>query len=69
MGASVEWLKDVGRLKDADIGQSQVKEYLKEIDQLNAKEYTEEQVRVSKVVKQVWREIETSFLPKRSKYA
>jgi recombination protein RecA len=69
LGASVEWLKDVGRLKDADIGQSQVKEYLKEIDQLNAKEYTEEQVRVSKVVKQVWREIETSFLPKRSKYA
>jgi recombination protein RecA len=69
LGASVEWLKEVGRLKDADIVQSQVKEYLREIEALTGKDYNTENARVRQVVKKVWREIETSFLPLRSKYA
>lgn len=69
LGASVEWLKEVGRLKDADIVQSQVKEYLREIEALTGKDYNTENTRVRQVVKKVWREIEVSFLPQRSKYA
>jgi recombination protein RecA len=67
--ASVDWLKEVGRLKDADLNQSKIKEYLGEVADLSRADYDEENARVSKVVKQVWAEIETSFLPKRAKYA
>jgi recombination protein RecA len=67
--ASADWLKEVGRLKDADISQAKFKEYLNEVSDLSRAEYDEENARVSKVVKQVWAEIETSFLPKRAKYA
>jgi recombination protein RecA len=67
--ASVDWLKDVGRLKDAEINQSKVKEYLGEVADLSRAEYDEENERVSKVVKKVWAEIEISFLPNRKKYA
>lgn len=69
LGASVEWLKEVGRLRDADISQTQFKEYIKEIETLSGKDYTTENARVRQVVKKVWREIEVSFLPVRKKYA
>lgn len=69
LGASVEWLKEVGRLKDVDIAQTQVKDYLKELESLTPKDYNTENTRVAKVVRKVWREIEVSFLPKRAKYA
>jgi len=67
--ASIEWLKEVGRLKDAGINPTQVKEYLKGIDEMDRAEYNKEQQTAAAAVKQVWREVETSFLPKRSKYA
>lgn len=67
--ASIEWLKEVGRLKDAGINPAQVKEYLKGIDEMDRAEYNKEQQTAAAAVKQVWREVETSFLPKRSKYA
>lgn len=66
--ASVEWLKEVGRLKDASINPTQVKDYLKGIEEMDAAEYAKEQKMTAEVVRQVWREIETSFLPKRAKY-
>jgi recombination protein RecA len=69
LGASVEWLKDIGRLKDADIVQSQFKDYVKEIESLSAKDYNTENTRIRHIVKKVWQEIEISFLPKRAKYA
>jgi len=69
LGASVEWLKEVGRLKDVDIAQTQVKDYLKELESLTPKDYNTENTRIAKVVRKVWREIEVSFLPKRAKYA
>lgn len=67
--ASLDWLKEVGRFEDADIAPTKVKQYLGEIDGLSRAEYDEENKRVSKIVKQVWREIEVSFLPKRTKYS
>jgi recombination protein RecA len=68
LGASVEWLKEIGRLKDAGINPTQVKDYLKGIDEMDVAEYNKERETVSAAVKQAWREIETSFLPKRAKY-
>lgn len=67
--ASVEWLQEVGRIKDwDDISEADIKDYLKVLDGLSQEEYAKEQVRISGVVKQVWREIETTFLPVRKKY-
>lgn len=63
----LDWLKEVGRLKDADVA-SDISKYVKSMEDLSQKEYNRERNRLAKVVKQVWAEIETDFLPKRSKY-
>lgn len=68
LGASVRWLQEVGRLAEADIKASEVKGYLHALAEMSASDYRAEQEAVAKVVKQVWAEIETTFLPKRSKY-
>ncbi len=64
LGASVMWLNELGRLDEAGLD----KAYLKEITDLSPEDYRRDQIEVNKVVKRVWAEIETSFLPKRSKY-
>jgi recombination protein RecA len=66
--ASVTWLKEVGRLKDADLNQSDYKEYVKAFDDMSAQEYEKERRKLGAAVRNVWREVEISFLPKRSKY-
>jgi recombination protein RecA len=68
VGASVEWMKSVGRLADIDLTQNDVKGYLKELEKMSNSEYRKEQETVSKAVKKAWAEIETTFLPSRSKY-
>ena len=67
LGANVHFLDEVGRLKEIEI--SDAKEYLKEANNLNDKDYREECARAAKAVKKVWNEIETTFLPTRSKYS
>jgi recombination protein RecA len=66
--ASVDWLSEVGRLDAIDLKPSDLKSYIKEIDGLSNKEYRQENDRVGLALKQVWRDVEISFLPKRSKY-
>lgn len=68
LSASVEWLKEVGRLADADISQAEVKGYLAEIENLTDAEYRKEQKMISAVVRNVWADVEQTFLPKRAKY-
>jgi len=67
--ASIDWLEEVGRLGDFDLTKEAAKTYRKELEGLNHAEYKKEQGLVADVVKKVWREVETSFLPRRSKYA
>jgi recombination protein RecA len=69
LGASVEWLKSAGRSKDAGLEDSEVKAYLAGIPDMSSQEYNTERETMTKAVKQAWAEIETTFLPKRSKYA
>ncbi len=66
--ASIDWLREVGRLKDAGLNQSDYKEYVKAFDDMPAKEYEKERSRLAATVRKVWSEIEVSFLPKRAKY-
>ena len=68
IGASVNWLKKVGRLEDINITENEYKPYVKELSNLTDKEYFEEVKRVSLITKKVWAEIETTFLPTRRKY-
>lgn len=66
--ASIEWLQTVDRLKDANIKKDEVKDYLKALETMNYQEYEQERATITKVVKQVWPEIESTFLPIRKKY-
>lgn len=68
LAASVLWLDSVNRLESVDLTKPEVQKYISALDKMTADEYAEEYARVNKAVKQAWTEIETSFLPKRSKY-
>lgn len=61
LDASLGWLDDVGRLKDAGIG-------IGEVEHMDDETYRAHQVRVAEVVKKIWAEIDVSFLPTRRKY-
>lgn len=68
VGASVEWLAEVGRLKDIDLTPTDAKGYLKELEGLTAEMYDREKFTIDAAVKKAWQEIEVSFLPIRKKY-
>lgn len=64
LGASLTWLDHVGRLEDVGLEKAAVKQ----VSDLSDEEYRKAQKEVTPVVKRIWAEIETTFLPKRSKY-
>jgi recombination protein RecA len=66
VGASINWLDEVGRLEDARI--TNLKAHLAEIEKSSDSEYAQERADLTEVVQKVWAEIETTFLPKRKKY-
>lgn len=66
--ASLDWLKSVGRLDALALKESEFKEYLKESDSLSDEEFKVERQRATKAVKEVWAEIEQTFIPTRRKY-
>lgn len=68
VGASVNWLDEVGQLAAINIKATEVKSYLKELNELDDEHYHKEQKLIAEVVKKVWAEIETTFLPLRTKY-
>lgn len=68
LGASINWLKEVGRLKEVELSDAEAKKYLDNLEIMSNTEYRKEQETVSKAVKIAWAEIETTFLPTRKKY-
>lgn len=66
--ASVDWLKEVKRLGDFGLNDNEHKEYVNSIDTMSTEEYAEERARAAQVVKQVWAEIEETFIPQKRKY-
>jgi protein RecA len=68
IAANVEWLAEVNRLSDIQVKQSEKKDYLRSLEEMPSEQYAAERKRVSDAVKLAWREIETTFLPSRSKY-
>jgi recombination protein RecA len=65
LGASVGWLQEVKRWP---AGEKSAKEYLASVADLSEADYRREGSEMAKLVQQGWSEVETSFLPKRSKY-
>lgn len=68
LGASINWLKSAGRLKDIELSETGVKAYLAKVAVYDQKEYNKERRTVAKAVKAAWNDIEESFLPIRRKY-
>ncbi len=66
--ASVDWLKKVDRLNAIDITATEYKDYIKEIASMDTAGYKSERMRAAAAVKEVWAEIEETFIPKRRKY-
>lgn len=69
LNASLNWLKEVGRLDAVGLKDSEFKTYLAGLNKMSDVDYRKEQKDVAQTVKTVWREIEETFLPKRAKYA
>jgi recombination protein RecA len=68
LDASIQWLSAVGKLKEIDLTEPHIKEYLKETAKLSDADYKKECDRAAGAVKKVWAEVEQTFLPRRSKY-
>lgn len=66
--ASIKWLEEVKRLDALGLTKEKASEFLGEIDGLSDHEYTDQVTRVQKTIAEVWAEVESRFLPKRSKY-
>lgn len=66
--SAVNWLAEVKRLKDINLDAKEVKGYIKAVGDMSAADYQKELDLVLPAAKQAWVEIDTSFMPKRSKY-
>ncbi len=66
MGACLEWLDDVGRIKDVFV--DGIAGSLANLETMDNETYRKLQPVVAEATKKVWAEVDTSFLPTRRKY-
>jgi len=66
--ACVEYIKEIGALKQADIKESEIKGYSRRLMRGSAEDELYETDRLRKFVEKRWYEIEKSLLPQRTKY-
>jgi recombination protein RecA len=69
VGASLDWLKEIKRLKEIDVAESGFKKYKAELESMSMADFKDETKRINKVVRRIWNEIEVDFIPTRRKYA
>lgn len=67
--ANINWLIEAGRTEDIGFSKKEAKEQLNKLDWLDDEDHRALSINTRKAVRIAWREIETSFLPKRQKYA
>lgn len=65
----LEWLKEVGGLKEVDIAANEIKARAREIIEAPRPQYEREMAEIREVVTNKWYEMEQRLLPKRSKYS
>jgi protein RecA len=67
--ANIEWLQSVGKLDSVrSLDGRNIKLLLLHLDELPRREYEELRIETQAAVRRVWSEIETRFMPSRSKY-
>lgn len=66
--ANLSWLKEIGRLNEVGLTDKTMVTLLRESRSMSDQEYEELVGDTAEVVGNVWQEIETDFMPKRSKY-
>lgn len=64
----LEWLKDVGSLKEARLAPTEIKSYAKNLIEGPRSEYESEMREIREIVARRWYELEQKLLPTRSKY-
>lgn len=67
--ACVKFLETTGFLGDIDLAKKNIPTYLKQLDAMVRQDYNTELKELREAIDRRWYEIETGFLPKRSKYA
>lgn len=66
--ACVKWLETTNYLGDVDLVKKEIPKYLKELDAMTRQDYDSELIDLRKAVENRWYEVESGFLPTRSKY-
>lgn len=66
--SSVEWLREVGHLKDIGITDKGMSEFIRTTNNLPNGQFEDALDKVRMKVRERWQTIETTFLPKRRKY-
>ncbi|MAF25770.1 hypothetical protein CL634_09390 [bacterium] len=66
--ANLDWLKSIKRLEDIGLDEKGVKALLNSAGTMSPEEYTLKSDEIATEVRDIWSEIETSFLPTRKKY-
>jgi len=66
--ASLGWLKEVGKLDRVPLKESEIKDYLKDLDNSTDDDFSIQTAKLTEAVKRAWSEIEQAFIPKRRKY-
>jgi len=69
LASCVDWLKEVGHLADLKIGEKEAGKFVRSINNMSDDDAYKMLNDVQRCVRKRWSEIETSFLPKRQKYA
>lgn len=64
----LEWLKDVGALKEAGLSPTEIKSYAKNLIEAPRSEYEKEMRDIREIAARKWYELERKLLPTRSKY-
>jgi len=70
VSASLEWLKEVDKLNEVEhlFPGKPYEKFLKEVESMETQDYLKLKHDLTPIVQSVWAEIETSFIPKRTKY-
>jgi recombination protein RecA len=64
----IDWLKKAKRLKNLNVSDEGAKDYLKSIAAMDDEKFIKERERVHAATEAAWYELETEFMPKRTKY-
>ncbi len=67
--ANLEWLKSVKKLKHVDLTEKKITPFLEEMEGFSVSDYEDERTFIAEQTRIAWREVQETFMPKRSKYS